>query len=166
MKVILKTNINKLGTAGDVVTVKDGYARNYLFPEAMAMKVTNYNIKMIDTLKAREAVRVMKEEEQARFYVAKLEKHTFTFTAKAGKGEKLFGSITSAQIAEAISAKIEMDVDKKDLILEHSIKTLGDFEVKVRFARSIVGIAKVKVEAAEGSITDETPAEETEAVAE
>lgn len=165
MKVILKTNINKLGTAGDVVTVKDGYARNYLFPKAMAMKVTKGNIKMIDTLKAREAERVMKEEEKAKVHAAELEKHTFTFTAKAGKGEKLFGSITSAQIAEAISAKLEMQIDKKDLVLEHSIKSLGDFEVKVRFFREIMGTAKVKVEAEEGSVVEETAAEETAAEA-
>jgi large subunit ribosomal protein L9 len=150
MKVIL--------TAGDVVTVKDGYARNYLIPQDMAMLVNKYNSKMIDALKEREAVRVMKEEEKAKFYVSQLEKHTFTFTAKSGKGDKLFGSITSAQIAEAISAKLEFEVDKKDLVLEHSIKSLGEFEVKVRFFREIFGIAKIKVEAEE---SEESPVKDT-----
>lgn len=164
MKVILKTNVSKLGTSGDIVTVKDGYARNFLIPGNMAMAVNAGNIRMIETLKKRETLRIMAEEERAKTLAANAARHVYTFKAKAGKAAKLFGSITAAAIAEAVTAKLGTAVDKRDILLDHGIKTLGTHEVEIRFFREIRGIVKVVVEAEESAV--EAVGAETTAVTE
>lgn len=160
MKVILKTNVPKLGTSGDIITVKDGYARNFLIPRNMAMTVNAGNIRMIETLKKRETLRVMAEEEKARSLAADAAKHVYTFKAKAGKADKLFGSITAAAVAEAVTEKLGITVDKRDILLDHGIKTLGTHEVEIRFFRDIKGTVKVIVEAEETA--EEATGAETE----
>jgi len=159
MKIILKESVPKLGAAGEVVTVRDGYARNFLIPKDLAVKLTAGSLKMVEQIKKKEAIRVMAEEEKANSLAAAIAKHEYHFTARAGKGDKLFGSITSAQIAEAISAKVGTAIDKKDIVLEHSIKSLGTHEIKINLFREIKGLAKVIVEAEEGSEVAEAAAE-------
>ncbi|PKK91982.1 MAG: 50S ribosomal protein L9 [Candidatus Wallbacteria bacterium HGW-Wallbacteria-1] len=160
MKIILKESVPKLGAVGDVVVVRDGYARNFLIPKDLAMKLTAGNLKMVEQFKKKESLRVMAEEEKANHLAAQIAKHEFHFTARAGKGDKLFGSITSAQIAEAMAAKLGVEIDKRDLVLEHSIKTLGTHEVKINLFREIKGLVKVIIEAEEGSeMAAEVPAE-------
>ncbi len=131
MDVILREDVEKLGTAGDVVTVKDGYARNYLLPRGLAYPATEGNKRRLASEQLARSRRAEAEIGSARELAVRLETVSLSFTMKAGEGDKLFGSVTSADIAERLKTE-GFTVDKKAVELHEPIKALGVYKVPVR----------------------------------
>ena len=148
MEVILRQAVENLGKPGEVVKVKNGYARNYLLPHGLAYEATPGNLKRIqqerDRLEAAEGQRRMTAQELA----TKLEQVSLTFSARVGEEGKLFGSVTSMDIAEAAKAQ-GVVIDKRKIVLEEPIKRLGDFTITVKLHADITADFKVSVIAAE-----------------
>ena len=144
MEVILRSDVPELGRRGDIVTVKAGYARNYLLPRKLAMEATPGNRKQVVEMKASGARREATEKAAAESLAAQLAEVTITLTAKAGESDQLFGSVTALDIAGALEAK-GFNIDKRKIHLEESIKTLGEYPVPVRLHREVTGTVKVVV---------------------
>jgi len=148
MEVILREDIPKLGQRGDVVTVKNGYARNYLLPRKLAMEATPGNRKQVADMKAAAARREVTEKTGAESLAAQLAEVVVTISAKAGESDQLFGSVTTMDIAEGLEAK-GFAIDKRKILLEEPIKTLGEYTVPLRLHRQVTGSVKVNVLRAE-----------------
>ena len=131
MEVILKEDIANLGHRGDVVKVADGYGRNFLLPRKLALQATLANKAVIEQMKAAAARRSATERAQAQELVARLEPLTLSFTRKSGENGQLFGSVTSADIAEAVEAQTGVKLDRRKISVE-PIKSLGTHEVPIR----------------------------------
>ena len=131
MDVILREDVEKLGQAGQVVSVKDGYARNFLLPRGLAYPATDGNRRRLDAEQRLRARKVEAEVSSARDVAAKLETVSLSFSMKAGEGDKLFGSVTASDIAERLEAE-GVKVDRKHIELEEPIKALGVYKVPVR----------------------------------
>ncbi len=144
MKVILLQDVDNLGKAGDIVEVANGYGRNYLIPRKMAILANTRNLKMFEHQKKMVEVKVRREREKAKSLAEKLEGLEVVIRAKVGEGGKLFGSVTSADIAEELS-KMGYDVDRKQIELDSVIKGIGEYTVKVRIASGVYGELKVTV---------------------
>ncbi len=149
MKVILLQEVENLGKEGDVVEVKSGYARNYLLPRKLAIEANKGSISQIEALKKKRAIREAKELEEAKVLQGKIDGLVLEFSKKAGKTEKLYGSVTSREIAEKISQTIGIDVDRKYLDLGEPLKEIGEYPVKVNLGRGIYATVKVKVQGEE-----------------
>lgn len=128
MKVILTQTIDMLGRVGDCVNVKDGYARNYLFPKKMALEATPGNIKALESLKKKQAVEDEKKLNEAKAMAERIASLSITISAKAGEEEKLFGTITTEMISKALEAE-RISIDKKDIVIDEPIKKLGVYQV-------------------------------------
>lgn len=152
MEVILRQDIPKLGHRGDVVTVKNGYARNFLLPRKLAMEATAGNRKQVADMKAASARREAQEKEGAESLAAQLAEVSLTITAKAGESDQLFGSVTAMDIAEALEGQ-GFSIDKRRVLLEEPLKTLGEYSVPVRLHREVTGAVKVTV------VREEEPAD-------
>lgn len=144
VQVILTTNVENLGQAGTLVKVKPGYARNYLLPRSMAVVATRSNIKQVEHERRLAVARAEKERQEAQGHAAQLENVTLTIAMQAGEGDKLFGSVTSRDIADGL-AKQSITVDRKRIVLEEPIKTLGDHKITVKFASDVVATFTVSV---------------------
>lgn len=144
MKVILTKEISALGNLGAVVDVAKGYARNYLIPQGLAMDATKGALARVEQMKAKYAQVRGKEQEAALTKVATLEGVSVTIAQRVGEGERLYGSVTAAMIAEALAAKGH-DLDRKQLDLEEPIKKLGTYEVAVRLAPEVKATISVAV---------------------
>lgn len=144
MEVILKDDVPSLGHRGEVVTVKDGYARNYLFPRKLALPATPGNRKQVEQEKAAHARREAKEQSDAEALAAMLAQVALTIPAKAGESDQLFGSITAMDIAEALALK-GYTIDKRRVVLEEPIKTIGEYDVSLRLHREVTASVKVNV---------------------
>ena len=131
MQVILRDRMENLGDAGEIVDVKPGYARNYLIPQGLAYAATASNVKQIEREKADRQEKEAATLGAARERAAKLEGVSLTFNARAGQEGKLFGSITSGDIAEKL-AEQGLEVDRRSIELEEPIKALGVFTVPIR----------------------------------
>tara|TARA_Y100000590_G_C15295218_1_gene854123 strand:+ start:265 stop:711 length:447 start_codon:yes stop_codon:yes gene_type:complete len=146
MKVILLKTNEQLGEIGEIVTVKPGYARNYLIPNRLATVATQANIsyytKWIETQKIKEA----KSRENIELLAKQLDKMTLKFDLKAGDNDKLFGSVTSQMISEEIE-KQGYSVDKKEIILEESLKEIGNHFVHVNLGEDLKPKIKIKIKA-------------------
>lgn len=144
MQVILTETVENLGSAGALVKVKPGYARNYLLPRKMAVVATRSNIKQVEHERRLGLARAEKERKIAEGQAAQLENITVTIAAQAGEGEKLFGSVTSRDVADALAGK-GIEIDRKDLIVSETIKTLGEHKITVKFAPEIEATFTVNV---------------------
>jgi large subunit ribosomal protein L9 len=142
MKIILRQNHNKLGNIGEVVVVKDGYARNYLIPRNIAFRATEGNLKALEEEKKSLVRREEKAAKEAEKLAAQLASLSLTITMKVGEDDKLFGAVTSQMIADSLVEK-GFTIDKRIIELEEPIKTLGIFEVPVKLHSKVA--AKVKV---------------------
>jgi large subunit ribosomal protein L9 len=131
MDVILTQDVDNLGKKGDVASVADGYARNFLFPRKLAEKATAARIESVRKLMEERAEQERREMERADEIRDVLSKTVLTIPAKVGEGERLFGSITNQDVADAIYAARKFNIDKRNVSLEEPIKTLGTFMVKV-----------------------------------
>jgi large subunit ribosomal protein L9 len=150
MEVILKEDVVNLGHRGDVVKVADGYGRNFLLPRKLALQATLANKAVIETMKTSAARRSASEKVQAEELVAKLEPLALSFTRKSGESGQLFGSVTSADIAAALAAK-GFEIDRRKIVLNEPLKTVGDFDVAIKLHREVTAHIKVKVLAEAGS---------------
>ena len=146
MKIILNEKIDTLGDAGQVVSVKNGYARNYLIPKGLATIATDKNIKQIEKMLEEQANRDARTHSNLEALANKLNKMTLKFSLKAGEDEKLFGSVTSSMISEEIMNN-GYSLDKKDIIIENPIKNIGNHFVNVRLSTEITAKVKIKVSA-------------------
>jgi large subunit ribosomal protein L9 len=146
LKVILRQDVAELGQSGDVVTVKPGYARNYLLPRGFAYEATGANIKQIEEEKRRGEAKAKGLQLEAGRRAKQLEPISLTFHANAGEEGKLFGSITSADIAERLKEQnLDFEVDKRDIELEEPIKALGVYNVPIRLHTDVKPEIKVWV---------------------
>ncbi|MGB2868180.1 MAG: 50S ribosomal protein L9 [Bacteroidota bacterium] len=142
MKVILRQDFEKLGKMGDMKDVKDGYARNYLIPRKIAYEATASSMKTLEEEKKQQARRMDKEKKSAETLAGELEKISVTLKMKVGEDDKLFGSVTSQMIADALKDK-GITLDKRQIDLEDSLKTLGIFDVNVKLSGGVSGKIKV-----------------------
>jgi large subunit ribosomal protein L9 len=137
--------------------VADGYARNFLFPRGLAMPATAANLKRIEALRKKREAAEAAALAESKDIEARLTKQSFTITAAAGADEKLFGSVTAADIADAL-AKEGITIDRKKIVLEHAIRACGVYDVDVRLHPQVATKVKIWVVAAEGAAAG-TPAE-------
>ncbi|HLX13405.1 MAG TPA: 50S ribosomal protein L9 [Bacteroidota bacterium] len=144
MKIILRQDHDKLGKVGDVVNVADGYARNYVLPKRIGYQASEGTLRMLEEEKKQAANRVKKEETGAKKLAAELEKISVTLPMKVGEDDKLFGSVTSQMIADAIKEK-GFSIDKRDILLDDTIKALGIYTVKIHLHTGVEGSVKVWV---------------------
>lgn len=136
MDVILRQDVDNVGKSGELVTVKDGFARNFLVPHGLAYPATDGNRRRIEAEKTHKAKKGQAEVAAARGIAAKLEAVSLTFSMKAGDGDKLFGSVTAADVAERLVAE-GFTVDKKHVELAEPIKALGVYKVPVRLHQDV-----------------------------
>jgi large subunit ribosomal protein L9 len=158
-QIILTSRVENLGAEGDTVTVADGYARNYLIPKGLAMPASAGNLKRVEALRQKREAHAVAELEQAKELAAKLSKASFTIAAAAGADEKLYGSVTSTDIAEALK-KEGIEIDRRKIVLEHPIRTTGVFDVEVKLHAEVPAKMKIYVEAVAGEAPTAAPAKE------
>lgn len=142
MKVILRQDVTKLGKEGDIVEVKDGHARNFLLPKGYAYPVTPGNMKKLEEEKKLRSLRAKKELRSAEDLARRLSGASITFVMKAGEEDRLYGSVSAADISAKLSEQ-GFEIDKKQVMIEEPIKVLGVYTVEVRLHSEV--FAKVKV---------------------
>ena len=145
MKVILTQDVKGKGKRGQMVEVSDGYARNFLLPKKLAVPATAENV---NTMKQQEKARqaqMAAEKAEAQALAEKLKSIQVKLTAKAGEGGRLFGAVTSKEIAEALSAQHGLNIAKTKLVLDEPIKSCGGYQIKAKLGYEIMGTVKVMV---------------------
>lgn len=145
MKVILSKQIKGLGNVGDIVKVKDGYARNYLFPKKLALPDTKANIERAEKLKKEAIKQLEMSKVKAQEISEEMAGMVMTVKRKAGEDGKIFGSVNENDIVNYLNDK-KIDVDKKSVLLKEKIKTVGNYEVTVKLFDNITGQLKIIVE--------------------
>jgi large subunit ribosomal protein L9 len=144
MQIILRKDYEGLGIAGDEVKVKPGFARNFLIPKGFALPATRQNRNLIEDERKKAVHRLNREQEQAETLKKKLENVSVTIKVAAGEEDKLFGSVTSQHIAEAV-AEQEVEIDRRKIQLEEPIKALGIYSVPVKLHPEVTAMIKVWV---------------------
>lgn len=132
MKLILTQEVDGLGAPGDVVEVKDGYGRNYLVPRGLGIRWTRGGEKTIESIKTARASRAARDESHAQEIKGKLEANPVNVKVRAGAGGRLFGAVTTAEIADAITGVSGESVDRRTIVVTNPIKSLGAHEVSVK----------------------------------
>ena len=145
MKVLLKQDVARIGKKGEILEVKEGYARNFLLPNGLAVEAAGGALKQADEEKKAQDRRKAREKEEALALAKKLESVELILRHKAGEENKLFGSITSAEIAEALKLK-GYEVDKKKIVLDEPIRFVGNFPVKLKLSHDVDATLSVTVE--------------------
>lgn len=144
MDVILREDVKDLGRAGQLVKVKPGYARNFLLPKGLAYEATEGNRRRIEAEAKARTARQAQDREAASALAARLAAAPLTIKGKAGEGERLFGSITAQDIADAL-AQAGLSIDKRKIDLEHPIKTIGEHTVQVNLHHDVKGEVRLTV---------------------
>ena len=144
MKVLLKNDVPKIGRKGELLEVKEGYARNFLIPNGLAVEATGGTMKQYEEDKKAQERRKAKEKEDAQALAARIKGTTLTLRHKAGEEGRLFGSITSAEISEALKQK-GFDIDRKHVILDEPIRLVGSHEVKIKLHTEVTASLHVEV---------------------
>ena len=145
MEVILKEDVAKLGSRGDVVKVAEGYGRNYLLPHKLAIVATTSNKSVIEQMKAASVRRSAKEKIQAEELAKQFDGLSVSFTRKSGENDQLFGSVTSGDIAEALTKK-SFDLDRRKIQLHEPLKSVGEFMVPIKLHKDVTVHLKVTIE--------------------
>ncbi len=147
MKVILKKTVEDLGESGQVVSVKPGYARNYLLPQGLAYEASEANLKRIEEEQRLAEERAKRDYLEGRRRLSQLEGASLTFFARASEEGKLFGSVSAVDIAERLNEMTaDFEIDRKHVILEEPLKQVGVYEVVVRFLKDVETPIEVRVE--------------------
>ena len=146
MEVILKQDVKGTGKAGDIVKVNDGFARNRLIPSGVAVEATTANKRAIEREKANLAEKIAADKAAANELKTKLEAGAVTLKTKVGEGGKIFGSVTSMNIADAIKDQLGLEVDKKKIVLAKPIKEIGKTEVEVKLYEGIAATVVVEIQ--------------------
>ncbi|RLC92518.1 MAG: 50S ribosomal protein L9 [Chloroflexi bacterium] len=162
VKIILTRDVPNLGQAGEVKDVATGYARNYLIPKGLAVKATAGALKEFEQRRAVEARRAERLAARAEALAQRLNSLTLTFEAKASEKGRLFGSITTADIAETLEREVGEKFDRRKHILSEPIRQVGEHTVPVRLAPGVVAEVKVVVKPEGGELPEPTPAEPEE----
>ena len=146
MKLILREDVYNLGKGGELVEVKAGYGRNFLIPRGLAVLANPKNIREVEHQKAVAAAKAAKLKASAEAVAKRLSDTPVTLRRKVGEQDKLYGSVTAMDLAEALAGR-GVQIDRRSIDLPEPLKTLGDFEVGVKLHSEVVGKVKVKVEA-------------------
>ena len=145
MEVILKEDVAKLGSRGDVVKVAEGYGRNFLLPRKLAIEATGGNKKVIEQMKAAAVRRSAKEKAQAEELAKQFDGVSVNFPRRAGEHDQLFGSVTSSDVADALEKK-GFNVDRRKIQLHEPLRTLGEFTVPIKLHKDVTEHLKVVIE--------------------
>ncbi len=146
MKLILREDVENLGRGGELVDVKPGYGRNFLLPRGLAVPANTKNVKEVEHQKAVASAKAAKLKASAEAVAKRLADTPIALKRKVGEQDKLYGSVTALDIAEALAQR-GLVIDRRSIDLSEPIKTVGEFEVPVKLHHEVVGKAKVKVEA-------------------
>ena len=144
MEVILREHVENVGRRGEIVKVADGYARNYLLPRKLALLATDGNKKVVERERAKFDAKEAEEKKLAEAVAERVNNAEVEISRKVGETEALYGSVTTADIAEALRAK-GLEVDKRKIVLQEPIRKLGEFNVPVKLHRDVATHVKVKV---------------------
>lgn len=147
MKVILTQDVKNQGVKGQVIEVSDGYARNYLLPQGLAEEANKTKLKEIQEKNLRDAKKKDKEKEDAEAIKAKLNGQTVEIMVKTGGNDKLFGAVTSKEIADSIQAKLGIKIDKKKIEITDTIKHLGEYTIKIKIYPSVQAVLSLLIKA-------------------
>jgi large subunit ribosomal protein L9 len=144
MQIILQEDVEKLGTRGQLVDVAEGYARNFLLPRKLALEATSGNMKRLERMRATFAKKEASENEAAQTLAGLLANVSLDLSRKSGDNGQLFGSVTTADISEALAAK-GFTIDKRKIVLVDSIKLVGEYEVPIKLFRAVSANVKLVV---------------------
>ena len=145
MKVILTSDVKPLGTRGALVDVKDGYANNYLFPQQLAVVATPGAMKQLEQQQNAKKRKQAEEVANANDVAAQLEQTTIRVMAKAGGNGRLFGTVTNAQVADALHQQIGVAIDRHKIEMKDGIKALGTYPVEIRLGNNVIAKSAVQV---------------------
>lgn len=144
MKVILRDDIEKLGSVGDVVEVADGFGRNYLLPRNLAVRATKGNLRSIEEIRKQKQFHDNKKKKEAEKIKDKLEKLSLTAEVQTGEDDKVFGSVTSATVA-ALLEEQGFEIDRRKIMLDDPLKALGVYTIEIKLARDVTAAVKIWV---------------------
>ncbi|MDR2574456.1 MAG: 50S ribosomal protein L9 [Desulfovibrio sp.] len=156
MKLILRADVEKLGNLGDVVNVKAGYARNWLLPQGLAMTAGPSNLKVFELERKKLEARMDAVRAEAKDMQARLEALEVVISVHVGENEKLYGSVTTSIIGDALAA-LGVEIDRRRILLDAPIRQLGEYSVRVRLHASVVAVVPVKV-VSDSRVEQEQPA--------
>lgn len=145
MKIILSSDVETLGHKGDVVTVKDGYARNFLVPKGLAIPASRGALKQAELMRKARIDRDEKAKAEAAAKVAHLASSPVYISARAGEGGRLFGSVTNADIARAVLDQLEEDIDRRNVRMDDAIRSLGTHQIEVKLHEEVNALITVEV---------------------
>ncbi|MBI5518543.1 MAG: 50S ribosomal protein L9 [Desulfovibrio sp.] len=144
MKLILRADVDTLGRLGDIVAVKPGYGRNYLIPQGLAMQATEANLKQFELERKKLAAQADALRAEATGLADKIAAATVVITVRVGEGDKLYGSVTAQNVADAL-AEQGIEIDRRKIELPEAIRALGEFEVEVHLHPGVTGTLKLRV---------------------
>ena len=165
MKLILRADVENLGTLGDVVEVKAGYGRNYLLPQGLAMVASPANLKVFELERKKLQARMDAQRADAQAMQSRLEALDVVIPMHVGENDKLYGSVTSTMIGDALAA-LGVEVDRRRILMDAPIRTLGEHPVRVRLHASVIAMVPVKVVSDHQPVEEEAPAAEATATEE
>ena len=148
MKVILKENIKSIGKKDEIINVSDGYARNYLFVKNLAVEATNSNLAKLKSKKESEQYKKNTEKEEAKKQAEKMSQIRLKFKVKAGENGKIFGGVTAKEISDGLKKDYNIEIDKKKIMLNETIKIIGTVTVDIKLYEGVIGKLKVDIIAA------------------
>ena len=144
MEIILLDKIDNLGNVGDVVTVKPGYARNYLFPKGLAVRSSKRNIAFVEEKRKNIELKIAKEEQASQAIFDSLKNVEILMEVEVGENDKLFGSVTSIDLQKALNEQ-NIEIEKQDILLDNPIKSLGAYDIPIKVTSSLRQNIKVNV---------------------
>ena len=145
MEIILLEDVKALGKKGQIVTVNDGYARNFILPKKLGVEATSKNLNDLKLKKANDAKLAAEILAAAKELAAKLDESKVTLSIKAGEGGRAFGSVSNKEISKAITDQLGLEIDKKKIVLNDPIKSIGSFEVPIKLHKDVTARLAVKV---------------------
>ena len=145
MQVILLEDVKSLGKKGEIVKINDGYARNYVLPKKLGIEANNQNMNDLKLKRANDEKLAKEALEDAKALAEKLKELSVTVSVKTGEGGKIFGTISTKEIAKAIKEQLDMDIDKKKMSLDVPIKAVGTYNLSIKLHKDVVGQLTVKV---------------------
>ena len=145
MEIVLLEDVKALGKKGQIVTVNDGYARNFILPKKLGVEATSKNLNDLKLKKANDAKLAAEILAAAKELAAKLDESKVTLSIKAGEGGRAFGSVSNKEISKAITDQLGLEIDKKKIVLNDPIKSIGSFEVPIKLHKYVTARLAVKV---------------------
>ena len=145
MEIVLLEDVKALGKKGQIVTVNDGYARNFILPQKLGVEATSKNLNDLKLKKANDAKLAAEILAAAKELAAKLDESKVTLSIKAGEGGRAFGSVSNKEISNAITDQLGLEIDKKKIVLNDPIKSIGSFEVPIKLHKDVTARLAVKV---------------------